>query len=253
MIEDVDVREFDPYKTYRRYGKVKEVMGENKNDLPARLIDNLSETVIDRMPHIGTGYAAYSPCYQCPIIMKYSYSFFPNEEILEHISYPGLTSFMVLDNYSGKVLYDLKEFPFALLEFPAITHGSKYLAAGHMEMVSREAKYLPYEDYFSMASILNMETGEICYSDATDEGPGTDERYGTAVNKETGRIVLARYNQRGNYNPSFLIGDALYSIEFPNVRKPKYSSESITFFNSDKKTLRKVYFDIDFDVTLLCD
>ncbi|PHI18616.1 hypothetical protein CEQ90_17100 [Lewinellaceae bacterium SD302] len=244
IVEDVDIRKHDPYKDYRRFGKVRDVINADKNDLPARLVDNLSEAVIDRMPHISTNNAAYSPCYQCPIVMKYSYSFFPNEEILEHISYPGLTSFMVFDNYSGRVLYDLKEFPFALLEFPAITHGSKYLAAGHMEMVSHEAKYLPYEDYFSMASILNMETGEVCFTDVADD------IYGTAINGDNGYIYLIKETDSNLPLLRFLIQDSIYSLEFP-ARNVEFFSNKIIVKHKDTRP-EEYYFNIDFNIAPLC-
>ncbi len=159
---EVDIQQLNPYRNAsqelgERQGIIQQLVGENyriapddDTQLPVKPIwmpDALQKNVPPNYPiyavhistHIIQAYNKLSVS-QEPLIVWFGYSLLPPEEILEHRAYPGLTTIVVLDGQTGKVISIHENLPFVVSN-AAVSATPYHLVVTHLPPIEDNLIY----------------------------------------------------------------------------------------------------------------
>ena len=122
------------------------------------------------------------------MLIRFGYHLLPVEEILEHQTYPGINTYVVLDVSSGKELGRISDLAF-IPYYELISNDGKYLIVAHTQDMTGEDYSTKEEDWKHQASVYSIESGELCF-----RIEGRDE-CSTLINSGSKLIGLTCYDE----------------------------------------------------------
>lgn len=199
FIESIDLIEMNPFKDFINYGRVDatyhHMLGNNvlingkkekvKGEIPSLLYSLTPEDFFISV--INPFVVSEVSLDKTKVLIRFSYHLLPSDEILEHQTYPGLNTYLIVDINTGEILHKIENLPFVPY-YEALTNDGKYLVVAHTQDMTDNDYSTKEKDWKHQASVYNCQTGALCF-----RIEGASECM-TLVNSKLGLVGLNCYD-----------------------------------------------------------
>ncbi len=173
-IDEIDLKTINPYKEFVDYNEVEstthQMLGNNLlvNDTKEKIKRSIPKALYDLTPndYLISAVNPFVVSDVSPditkILLRYSFHLLPNQEILEHQTYPGINTYLILDVNTGEEINRVVDLPFIPYS-ESLTIGGKYLIVTHTQDMKGSDYSTKGDHWKHQASIYNTITGELCF------------------------------------------------------------------------------------------
>jgi len=258
FLETIDLNALNPYRKYIDYDRVEgtyhHMLGNNI------IVNGTKEKVESRVPEILydltpddfyiSAINPYTTVEKSPdgtkLLIRYSYHLLPGEEILEHQTYPGINTYVVINLNTGEEINRLSDLAF-IPYYEVLTNDGKYLIVAHTKDMTGADFSVREEDWKHQASVYNIFSGKLCY-----QIEGSYECT-TLLKSELGMVGFICYDNppelATEVSRHYIFNNHIISKKFNTSLgyiDARYSTSEYEAFRTEADSIIKYDFDKDF-------